>query len=48
MRTLVKNVLLIDGVGNQVPNSYIDIVDNIIRTLGTATSAVMSYTTPAI
>ena len=34
MRTLVKNVLLIDGVGNQVPNSYIDIVDNIIREVG--------------
>jgi imidazolonepropionase-like amidohydrolase len=34
MRTLIKNVLLIDGCGNQFPNSRIDIIDKAIADFG--------------
>ena len=39
MRTLIKNVLLIDGLGNQLPNSRIDIIDKVIADFGPAKDA---------
>ena len=34
MRTLVQNGLLIDGLGNQFPGSFVDICDNMIQEVG--------------